>query len=89
MTVQTNATTIETNLATTAGNVRATAGNVATDAAGTGRGPRHVETCPLCSGTEVQVEDLAWFAIELDRRPELDVDDVVVFSCRQCGVHWD
>ncbi|QPE03789.1 hypothetical protein IT882_10925 [Microbacterium schleiferi] len=51
------------------------------------------ETCPLCGTDDVRVEDVAWFAIEFERRSdvqdELDVPDAVVFLCRECGVNWD
>jgi predicted RNA-binding Zn-ribbon protein involved in translation (DUF1610 family) len=47
------------------------------------------ETCPLCGTDEVRVDDVAWFAVQFDRRAEIDVEDAVVFLCRECGVNWD
>jgi len=51
------------------------------------------ETCPLCGTDDVRVDDVAWFAVAFERRAELqsdvDVQDAVVFLCRECGVTWD
>ncbi|WP_292708851.1 hypothetical protein [Microbacterium sp. 67-17] len=51
------------------------------------------ETCPLCGTDDVSVDDVAWFAIEFERRAEvqdeIEVQDAVVFLCRECGVNWD
>lgn len=54
-----------------------------------------VEQCPECSSPDVQVVELGWFAVQLDRRDELadapaaaEDDGVVEFSCRDCAAHW-
>lgn len=51
------------------------------------------ETCPLCGTDDVRVDDVAWFAVAFERRAELlsdvDVQDALVFLCRECGVTWD
>ena len=48
------------------------------------------EMCPVCTSVDVRAREPDWFAIELDRGPELRGQDAfeVEFACRECGSVW-
>lgn len=50
-----------------------------------------IETCPGCGSVDLRAIEPRWFAIELERRSEVQDDGRVVrveFGCRDCGLHW-
>jgi hypothetical protein len=49
------------------------------------------EVCPQCGSLDVRATEPPWFAIELDRRAELDDGwiDRIEFACRVCEHVWD
>ena len=54
------------------------------------------DVCPGCGSPDVRASEPRWFAMDLDRRAELDSAesdggwvDRVEFACHGCGLHWD
>ena len=54
------------------------------------------EACPGCGSLDVRAVEPRWFAVDLDRRAELDSAEsdggwveLLEFACHDCGLHWD
>jgi hypothetical protein len=50
------------------------------------------EVCPQCGSLDVKAVEPRWFAVELDRRAELEQGgwvDHLEFGCRDCGLVWE
>lgn len=49
------------------------------------------EICPSCGSLDVRAVEPHWFAIDINRRGELDPVwvDSIEFGCRDCGSTWD